>query len=531
MKKGKTMRILTSLLLVIELIVNAVSPAAMAASTAVKDKTFSDVKPGSWYYEHVMEMTREGVLSGYTDGTFKPNGTVTGGEFLAMVGMRKNEYERTGQISHWAAGWMQLGLEEGWYDWDEFPPTAADYNRKITRQVAVKILMKAFLPDARGDYNDAKSRITDFDQLSGRYYDTVFAAYAVGVVSGMGDGRFAPNSTLTRAQAASLVRLAGNKAGYSGARPDDGNTDTPATPQVTRRGGVSENGWLQVKGTQLCNEKGEAIVLRGMSTHGMQWYGDFANKTAMASTAEYGANLFRIAMYTGENGYISQPDAIKKKVTAAVDAAIENDMYVIIDWHILSDGNPKTYQSEAKKFFAEMAKKYKDSPAVIFEVCNEPNGGVSWSDVKSYATEMVKTIRDAGSKAVILIGSPTWSQDIHLAAADPVKGENLMYTLHFYAGTHGQDLRNRISDCLKKGLPVFVSEWGTSRADGSGGVFISESKTWLDFLDKNKISWANWSLCDKSETSAALKPGASRTGPWKESDMTDSGKFVFSRFK
>ena len=117
-----------------------------------------------------------------------------------------------------------------------------------------------------------------------------------------------------------------------------------------------------------------------------------------------------------------------------------------------------------------------------------------------------------------------------MAAANPVAGENLMYTLHFYAGTHGKELRDRIDDVLSSGLPVFVSEWGTSRADGSGGVFLEESAVWLDFLAQRNISWCNWSLCDKSETSAALRPGTSLEGPWGEVDMTDSGKFVFSRF-
>ena len=186
---------------------------------------------------------------------------------------------------------------------------------------------------------------------------------------------------------------------------------------------------------------------------------------------------------------------------------------------------------EAKSFFSEMAKRYKDSPAVLYEICNEPNGNVSWkNDVKPYAQEVVKTIRDAGSDGVILIGSPTWSQDIHLAAADPVQGKNLMYTLHFYAGTHGKELRDRIDSARNKGIAIFVSEWGTSRADGSGGVFLKEAGEWLDFLESRSISWANWSLCDKNETSAALKPGASANGGWKQKDLSESGKFVFSRF-
>ena len=161
---------------------------------------------------------------------------------------------------------------------------------------------------------------------------------------------------------------------------------------------------------------------------------------------------------------------------------------------------------------------------------SEPNGNVSWAgQVKPYAERVVSAIREY-SGGVILIGSSTWSQDIHLPAADPVEGENLMYTLHFYAGTHGKDLQNRLEKAFGDGLPVFVSEWGTSRADGSGGVFSEEAKTWLALLSKYNISWCGWSLCDKNETSAALKPGTAPDRAWTENDLSESGKLMFGAF-
>ena len=206
-------------------------------------------------------------------------------------------------------------------------------------------------------------------------------------------------------------------------------------------------------------------------------------------------------------------------------------MYVIIDWHILSDGDPLTHLKEAQAFFQEVSARYADSPAVLDEICNEPNGGVTWkNNIKPYAQALVKTIRSNAPDSIILIGSGTWSQDLQDPAADPVVGTNLMYTCHFYAGTHRAWLRQRIADAQKRGLAVFVSEWGASRADGSGGVFTQESETWLNFLHQNGISWASWSLCDKNETSAALKPGTPTNRPWTDNDLTPSGKFVFSHF-
>ena len=153
--------------------------------------------------------------------------------------------------------------------------------------------------------------------------------------------------------------------------------------------GVSRNGWLHVSGTRLVNVKGETVVLHGMSSHGLQWDSDFTTKNAIGATAAYGANLFRVAMYTKEGGYLSRPSAMLKKLYAAVDAAVSRDMYVIIDWHILSDGNPQTNQKEAAAFFKEMAGKYKHHKKVFYEICNEPNGGVTWKQVKAYAGAVI----------------------------------------------------------------------------------------------------------------------------------------------
>lgn len=503
---------------------------AVFLSGPAKAVAFSDVVPGSWYEAAVTQMAEKGLLRGYPDGTFGPHDPITAAQFVTIAARCEYVEPPSTRGEHWAAGSMERGLGSGWYDWDELPPTGESYDRPISRQLAVKILMKALLPGYAYDFQRESARLGDFSALSGRYYDTTLAAYAAGIVTGDGEGNFRPTEGLTRAEACVLFQRAMAVLGPGAADPQPSMTPPPASAAAIR-GGVSDNGWLQVRGTQLCNERGEPVILRGMSTHGLQWYGQYANAQSIANTAAYGANVFRVAMYTGEGGYLSRPEERKETAFAAVDAAIESDIYVILDWHILSDGDPMAHVEEAAAFFTEAAERYQDSPNVLYEICNEPNGNVSWSgNVKPYAERIVEVIRARSPQSVILIGSPTWSQDIHLAAADPVRGENLMYTLHFYAGTHGKDLRERIDEVLTKGIPVFVSEWGTSRADGSGGVFLEESTAWLDFLDERELSWCNWSLCDKNETSAALKPGASPEKAWGEEDLTESGKFVFSRF-
>jgi endoglucanase len=265
-------------------------------------------------------------------------------------------------------------------------------------------------------------------------------------------------------------------------------------------------GKLHVTGTHLCDSNGTPVQLRGMSTMGLQWSGEIVNDAAFAALAkDWKADVVRLAMYVGEGGYAAHPE-IKQLVWKGVDLAIKYGMYAIIDWHVLTPGNPTDpVYGGAQAFFDEASKKYAKVPNVLYEIMNEPNGQLSWAaDLKPYAENMVATIRANDVDNVILIGSGTWSQDVDMAAADPVQGKNLMYTFHFYPGSHGEALRAKVQTALDSGAAVFCSEWGTTDHTGAGKLYLSEAETWLEFLDRHQISWTNWSLCDKSETSAAL---------------------------
>lgn len=491
--------------------------------------SFSDVDSDEWYTENINNMVSLGLLSGYEDGSFRPDNTITYAEFISVVKRCVTGENEQPNSTHWASGNMNYAYSSNWYDYDEI--FEADFDRPITRQMAVKIITLAFnIPENEHEnnaYYQYMTSITDFNQIPGRYAYLVVRAYNNGILTGDENGCFNPQSSLTRAEACAIImRAAGNKA-----VPQPAIQTAAAAPAPSYiSGGVSQNGRLSVIGTQLCNQNGEPIILRGMSSHGMQWYSNFASYNSIKNTAGFGANVFRIAMYTSENGYISQKDSIKQAVYTAIDNAIANDMYVILDWHILSDGDPLQYVNEAKEFFAEASLKYANTPNLIYEICNEPNGNISWSgNVKPYAEQVIPAIRQ-NTNAVILVGSPTWSQDVDAAADDPLYFDNIMYTCHFYAGTHGSRLRDKIDYALSKNAPIFISEWGTSAADGNGGVYLNQAAEWLDFLDSRGISWVNWSLCDKSESSAALTPGTVPNSTWTENDLSESGMFVFSRF-
>jgi endoglucanase len=241
---------------------------------------------------------------------------------------------------------------------------------------------------------------------------------------------------------------------------------------------------------------------------------------------DFKANLVRAAMGVEDTGgYLQYPAENKARLKTVVDAAIANDMYVIIDWH---SHYAFRYQSQAIAFFQEMAQTYGKYNHVIYEIYNEPKNDATWEgNVKPYAQAVISAIRAIDPDNLIVVGTPTWSQDVDIASRSPITGyKNIAYTLHFYAGTHKQSLRDKATTAMNNGIPLFVTEWGSVNADGGGSVDTTETNTWVSFMKANNLSNANWALDDANEGSAALVSGASATGGWTSSNLTASGKFV-----
>lgn len=308
--------------------------------------------------------------------------------------------------------------------------------------------------------------------------------------------------------------------------------DSAAHVQAAENTPVQQHGALQVAGTDLKDSHGNKIQLKGVSTHGIAWFPQYVNKQAFQTLRDqYGINLIRLAMYTNASeGYGVNS---VKKVQEGVKYATELGMYVIIDWHILSDGNPNQHKKQAKNFFTKMAKKYKNQKNVMYEICNEPNGNVTWQkDIKPYAKTMIKTIRKYSKKSIIIVGTPTWSQDVDVVAQSPLKGyHNIMYTLHFYAATHKEWIQDKLVAAHDKGLPVFVTEFSICDASGNGSLDKASGNKWMKLLNKYNISYAAWSLCNKNESSALIASNCTKTSGWKKKDLSAAGKWFFSKVK
>jgi len=261
-----------------------------------------------------------------------------------------------------------------------------------------------------------------------------------------------------------------------------------------------------------------------MSFFWSQWIGKYYTpQTVKWLKDDWRCTVVRAAMAIDNDGYLKNPDIEKQKVITVVDAAIQQGLYVIIDWH---DHEAEKHTEQAKVFFSEMAQRYGDKPNVIYEIYNEPLN-VSWVNViKPYAEEIIRVIRQHDPDNIVVVGTRNWSQEVDEAANNPITGDNIAYTLHYYAATHKQWLRDKAASALQKGGALIVTEFGTCEASGDGFLDVAESKAWWQFLDDNKITWTNWSVADKAEATAALKPGASPTGGWSESQITPSGMLV-----
>ncbi|MCG5447685.1 cellulase family glycosylhydrolase [Micromonospora hortensis] len=294
-------------------------------------------------------------------------------------------------------------------------------------------------------------------------------------------------------------------------------TPPPTTPPPTTGTPVERHGQLRVCGTTMCDKSGARVQLRGISSMWLNWEtAPYAENLSALTWMRDNWNLqvIRAAMGVEPAGaYLSDPSKARAQVETIINNAVTAGVYVIVDWHAHEAQNN---QSQAVAFFGDLARRYGHLPNVIWEPYNEPLQ-VSWANViKPYHQAVVSAIRAADPDNIVVLGTPTWSQDVDVAAASPVSGTNLMYTLHFYSCTHGASLRAKGDAAIRAGLALFVTEWGASNADGGldGRACLPEAQSWVDWMKANGISWTAWKLDVGTDTTNLLSPGAPVTGGW-----------------
>ena len=296
-----------------------------------------------------------------------------------------------------------------------------------------------------------------------------------------------------------------------------------------------KHGALHVDGLQVKDKYNQPFTLRGASTHGMHW-GDgetFLNKTAFQNLRdEWGVNMVRLVSYVTQGGYTQgSKDKLDKHIQEGVSDLTDLGMYAIIDWHVHAE-NPNDKKSEAIQFFDTYSKKYKDQSNIIYEICNEPTG-TPWNQIRPYAVDVINTIRANDPDAIIVVGTNTWSQDVDEVATNggKIDDPNVMYTIHFYSGSHGESLREKVRTALKAGTPVFCTEFGVCDASGNGGFDLEEADRWIDFFEENGISYCCWSLSKKNESASMLSPECNKVNGFTNADLGATGAWLINTYR
>ena len=312
---------------------------------------------------------------------------------------------------------------------------------------------------------------------------------------------------------------------------------------------VEKHGALKVQGNHLVNSRGKVVQLKGVATHGLQWFGDFYKDgvAVKAAAEDWNAQIIRLTVYIYEQGYLDnsnlKPEDFDKMIFSIADACVENGIYCIIDWHVHHPGFPSYYLDDAKVFFEKMAKRYAGVPNILYEIANEPNKTgykdvegheVTWSEIKEYANEVIPVIRKHSPQSVILVGTPAWSSlgqsggmKWEEIADDPLKQGNIVYVVHFYAAGHKFDAA---VDAAASRLPLFATEWASATWERDSKNDPEAAARWLKVIDRHKIGWTYWNFApgDSVFNAFAKGTGAVRKDlKPKGTNVSETGKLIY----
>jgi endoglucanase len=334
-----------------------------------------------------------------------------------------------------------------------------------------------------------------------------------------------------------LLLAAGLLVPAGAALASTGQTRAPSGPEAAA-GPADTHGQLAVCGVKLCDSDGDPVQLTGMSSHGLQWYSDCLTDGSLDALAhDWNADVLRVSMYIQEGGYETDPRGFTDRVHELIEEATARGMYVIVDWHMLTPGDPNHNTGRARAFFSEIASVHADKDNVLYEIANEPNG-VSWDAIKGYAEEIIPVIRAEDPEAVVLVGTRAWSSlgmsegsDHTEITADPVDADNIMYVFHFYAATHGS-YREAFRAAAQE-LPLFVTEFGTQQATGDGPNDFASAQAYLDLMEEEQISWVNWNFSDDFRSGAVFETGTCAAGgPWTgTASLKPAGEWIRDRIR
>ena len=163
-------------------------------TTAPWVNPYSDVEENVWYYTYVADLSRDGVIDGYPNGTFRPGGSVTLGEALKLILRAAGYDEQAPTGTHWASGYVRFAVENGYLERSE----SGNPDAAATRLLIAKIAAAALdLPDD-----------TQVSPFADTMDPSVLALYSAGIIEGSYEGGipvFKPASGITRAEISAII--------------------------------------------------------------------------------------------------------------------------------------------------------------------------------------------------------------------------------------------------------------------------------------------------------------------------------------
>ena len=285
---------------------------------------------------------------------------------------------------------------------------------------------------------------------------------------------------------------------------------------------VHQHGQLRVEGANIIDQHGQKVALKGVSLGWYNWWPQYYNASVIEHLSrKWKISVIRAAMgVEPAGGYLEKPIKSKALIKTVIDAAIDYGIYVIVDWH-----SHDIYTEQAEDFFSGIAQEYASYPNLIYEIFNEPEDR-TWEEIKDFSIRVIEAIRKYDERNLIIVGTPNWSHDVDVVSKEPIEGyNNIVYSLHFYAASHNY-VRYKAEYAVRMLLPMFVTECSPSEADGDGKLDKKRFSDWLEFMERNSISFVMWGLYDKEESSAMLSPGADYDGGWSWSQLTKMGIYT-----
>ena len=297
---------------------------------------------------------------------------------------------------------------------------------------------------------------------------------------------------------------------------------------------------LKLVGNQLSKADGNDIQLRGWSTHEESGYRSMCDEQAdFARMKANGANVARIVVSPEE--YTTNSAAVVTWVKNCIDYCADEDLYCIIDWNVLNPGDPtNSAYSGAATLFDALSWYVADNNYhhVLYEICGEPNlnengtiyqkGQTVWSQIKTYAATVLSVIKANDPNAIVIVGTPQWSQGLVFPMVDPMdeQGMNVMYGFHICGD---QESSLGILNAATAFIPVFVSQWQLEGFNGGGT--LNDSKAVMDQLydfcgghnlGELLISWCAGGWYYANDNFAAFSSAEN----YASSTFTDAGTYV-----